>query len=146
MDIQIKYDNGSIVIHLENFMQCQSIAKLKKLLKLIRNSSTPECEVAIWKYIKQEMEEFEVKQAENKRYIVGYSEKITFCQKHLDKNIAIGGRFKKSDKAWDYWNQCVKEARQELKDMKALMRSRELDHDRNIRMQEFYKRALENIT
>ena len=146
MDIQIKYDNGFIVIHLENFMQCQSIAKFKKLLKLIRNSSTPECEAAIWKYIRQEMEEFEVKQAENKRYIVGYSEKTVFCQKQLDRNIAIRGRFKKSDKAWDYWNQCVKEARQELKGIKALLRSRELDHDKNIRMQEFYKRVLENIT
>ena len=44
MDLEIRYENGSMTVHLEEFLNIRSIAKVRKLLKLIRSSFTPECE------------------------------------------------------------------------------------------------------
>ncbi len=59
MDLEIKYEHGSMVIHLEKFLDCRSISKVKKLVKIIRNSFTPECEDKIREYVEQEIEQFE---------------------------------------------------------------------------------------
>lgn len=87
MDLEIKYEHGSMVIHLEKFLDCRSISKVKKLVKIIRNSFTPECEDKIREYVEQEIEQFEPKQQENQRYIIGYTEKVKFCQKQLDNAL-----------------------------------------------------------
>lgn len=71
MDIEIRYENGSMTVHLDEFMTCRSISKVRELVKIIRKSSTPECENAIREYIEQEIEQFEPKQKENAKYIVG---------------------------------------------------------------------------
>ena len=47
MDIEIRYENGSMTVHLDEFMTCRSISKVRELVKIIRKSSTPECENAI---------------------------------------------------------------------------------------------------
>lgn len=43
MDLYIKYDNGSMAIHLDAFLDYRSIGKVKKLVKLIQQSYTPGC-------------------------------------------------------------------------------------------------------
>lgn len=50
MDLEIRYENGSMTVHLEEFLSERRIAKVRKLLKVIRSSFTPECE--------QQMKEF----------------------------------------------------------------------------------------
>ena len=50
-DITIKYDHGQMLIHLDNFLSDGKIAKVRKLLKLIRQSYTPECEEQIKEYL-----------------------------------------------------------------------------------------------
>lgn len=35
-DITIKYDHGQMLIHLEEFLSCRSISKVRKLIKLIK--------------------------------------------------------------------------------------------------------------
>lgn len=96
MDLEIKYEHGSMVIHLEKFLDCRSISKVKKLVKIIRNSFTPECEDKIREYVEQEIEQFEPKQQENQRYIIGYTEKVKFCQKQLDNALHNRNQYKKS--------------------------------------------------
>ena len=41
-DITIKYDHGQMLIHLEEFLLCRSISKVRKLIKLINRSDNPE--------------------------------------------------------------------------------------------------------
>lgn len=52
-DITIKYDHGQMLIHLDRFLSDGKITKVRKLLKLIRQSYTPECEEQIKEYIQQ---------------------------------------------------------------------------------------------
>ena len=51
MDLEIRYENGSMTVHLEEFLNIRSIAKVRKLLKLIRSSFTPECEQQIKEFV-----------------------------------------------------------------------------------------------
>lgn len=89
MDLEIKYEHGSMVIHLENFLDCRNISKVKKLVK-IKNSFTPECEDKIREYVEQ--------------------------------------------------------FRQEMREIKVLLRSWQSVSDKNIRIKEFYKKVLQIIT
>ena len=50
-DITIKYDHGQMLIHLDNFLSDRKISEVRKLIKLIRQSYTPECEEQIKEYI-----------------------------------------------------------------------------------------------
>ena len=71
MDLEIRYENGSMTVHLEEFLNIRSIAKVRKLLKLIRSSFTPECEQQIKEFVQDWIEQFEQKQLETERYITG---------------------------------------------------------------------------
>lgn len=122
MDLEIRYENGSMTVHLEEFLSCRSIAKVKKLLKLIRISFTPECEQQMKEFILNWIEQFEQKQLENEQYITGYTEKVEFCQKQLDNALYNRNQYKKST---------------------PLHKS---DFDKNIRNKEFYKKVLQIIT
>ena len=146
MDLKIKYENGSITVHLENFLNCHSISKVKKLVKIIRSSFTPECEGTIREYIEQEIEQFEPRQREISKYIIGYTEKVKFCQAQLGNCTANRDKYKRNSDGWKHYNNHVKQFRQELKEMQSSLRSRQSEYDRNIRNKDFYKKALEIIT
>jgi len=146
MDLKIKYENGSMTVHLENFLNCHNISKVKKLVKIIRSSFTPECEGIIREYIEQEIEQFEPRQREISKYIIGYTGKVKFCQTQLDNCTANRDRYKRNSDGWKHYNNHVKQFRQELKEIKSLLRSRQSEYDRNIRDKDFYKKVLEIIT
>jgi hypothetical protein len=146
MDLEIKYENGQMTVHLEEFLDCRNITKVKKLLKVIRNSFTPECEDKIREYIEQETEQYESTQKEHARYIVGYTEKVKFCQKQLDNCLANRDKYKRKSDGWKHYHEFVKQYRQELRELKALLYSRQSCFDKNVRKMEFYKKVLENIT
>lgn len=146
MDLIINYENGSMVIHLENFLNCHNISKVKKLVKIIRSSFTPECEGTIREYIEQEIEQFEPKQKELSKYIVGYAGKVKFCQTQLDNYTAYRNKYKRNSEGWKHYNYHVKRFRQELKEIRASLHSNQSDYDKNIRNKDFYRKVLEIIT
>lgn len=146
MDLKIKYENGSMIIHLENFLNCHSISKVKKLVKIIRGSFTPEYENMFRKYVEQEIERFEPRQREISRHIIGYERKVKFCQTRLDRCTASRDRYKRNSDGWKHYNSQVKEFRQELKEMQSSLRSRQSEYDKNIKNKDFYKKVLEIIT
>lgn len=151
MDLEIRYENGLMTVHLEEFLSCRSISKVKKLLKLIRISFTPECEQQMKEFILNWIERFEQKQLENEQYITGYTEKVKFCQKQLDNALYNRNQYKKStplhkSDGWEHYNAYVKQFRQEMQEIKALLRFRQSDFDKNIRNKEFYKKVLQIIT
>ena len=78
MDLEIRYENGSMTVHLEEFLNIRSIAKVRKLLKLIRSSFTPECEQQIKEFVQEQAEQFEQVQKEHSIYIEGYTQKIRY--------------------------------------------------------------------
>lgn len=150
MDLEIRYEGGLMTVHLEEFLSCRSITKVRKLLKVIRSSFTPECEQQMKGFILNWLEQFEQKQLKNERYITGYEEKVKFCQRQLDNALYNRNQYKKStplhkSDGWEHYNEDVKRLRQELREIKAMLRSWRHDFDNNARNKEFYKTVLENI-
>lgn len=146
MDLEIKYASGSMTVHLENFLNCRSISKVNKLIRIIRTSFTPECEDRIREYVEQEIEQFEPKQQANSKYIVGYTEKVKFCQAQLNSCTVNRDRYKRNSNGWKHYNQFVKQFRQELKEIKSSLRSRRSDYATNIRNRDFYRKVLKIIS
>mgnify|MGYP003171861256 CR=1 FL=1 len=69
MDLEIRYENGSMTVHLEEFLSERRIAKVRKLLKVIRSSFTPECEQQMKEFIQEQTEQTEQVQKEHSIYI-----------------------------------------------------------------------------
>lgn len=174
MDLEIRYENGSMTVHLEEFLNIRSIAKVRKLLKLIRSSFTPECEQQIKEFVQEQAEQFEQVQKEHSIYIEGYTQKIRYAEQqirqtqHIISQIQTGVKnsqllrdsHRKNTKVWKNRNADVKKYRErlkeprntlkgqkeELKELKTLLRSYQSRYNSNIRNKDFYKKVLENIT
>ena len=146
MDLEIKYEHGSMTIHLEEFLNCRSISKVRKLVKIIRSSYTPECEQQIKEFLQEWVEQYELRQKENSLYITGYEQKVKYCEQQLNKAVYVRDNMKRNSKQWKHYNETVKEFRKELAELKRLLSSRRSDHNKNIRNKDFYKKVLENIT
>ena len=146
MDIYVKWYTGSMVIHLENFMECRSISKVKKLVNIIRGSCTPECEEQIREFVEQELEQYEPRQKETAKYIVGYTEKVRFCERQLANCISSRDRFKRKSDGWEHYNSHVNAFRDELKELKAALRTYQKQYNQGVKNHEFYKKVLEIIT
>lgn len=174
MDLEIRYEHGSMTVHLEEFLSMRSISKVRKLLKIIRCSYTPECEQQLKEFVQEQIEQCEPKQQENQKYIIEYRQKAAFAEQqvkrtqleierltmNLKKYQVLRDSHRKNTKIWKNCNtdvkkqrEMLKEPRKRLKEQKAelqhfknVLRSRQYDFDKNIRNKEFYKKVLKIIT
>ena len=96
-DITIKYDHGQMLIHLDNFLSDRKISEVRKLIKLIRQSYTPECEEQIKEYI-----QCGVKELDNI---------IMITEKRIDRNEAEVKDAEKDLKTWLYFRSLHKKGR-----------------------------------
>ena len=122
MDLEIRYENGSMTVHLEEFLNIRSITKVRKLLKLIRSSFNPECEQQIKEFVQKQVEQFEQVQKEHSIYIEGYAQKIRYAEQqiretqHIISQIQTGVKnsqllrdsHRKNTKVWKNRNADVK--------------------------------------
>lgn len=122
MDLEIRYENGSMTVHLEEFLNIRSITKVRKLLKLIRSSFNPECEQQIKEFVQEQTEQFEQVQKEHSIYIEGYTQKVKYAEqqirqtKHCISQIQTGVKnsqllrdsHRKNTKVWKDRNADVK--------------------------------------
>lgn len=122
MDLEIRYENGSMTVHLEEFLSERRIAKVRKLLKVIRSSFTPECEQQMKEFIQEQTEQFEQVQKEHSIYIEGYTQKVKYAE------------------------QQIMQTNEELRNLKNLLWQRQKAFDGNVRNKEFYKKVMQEIT
>ena len=136
MDLEIRYENGSMTVHLEEFLNIRSIAKVRKLLKLIRSSFTPECEQQIKEFVQEQTEQFEQVQKEHSIYIEGYTQKVKYAEqqirqtKHRISQIQTGVKnsqllrdsHRKNTKVWKDRNADVKKYRERLKEPRTTLK------------------------
>lgn len=174
MDLEIRYENGSMTVHLEEFFSERRIAKVRKLLKVIRSSFTPECEQQMKEFIQEQTEQFEQVQKEHSIYIEGYTQKVKYAEqqirqtKHRISQIQTGVKnsqllrdsHRKNTKVWKDRNADVKKYREhlkepratlkeqneELRNLKTLLWQRQKAFDCNVRTKEFYKKVMQEIT
>lgn len=146
MDLYIKYDNGSMAIHLDAFLDYRSIGKVKKLVKLIQQSYTPDALDDLKEFVKQEIEQFELRMKEDTNYYVGYKSKLKFNEQQLEKCMHYRDWYKHSEDEWKHYNELVKEFRQEIKETKLQMKQRKSDFDTCVKNKAFCEKVLETIS
>lgn len=123
MDLQIKYKNGSMTVHLKEFLGMRKITKVRKLVKLIKESYTPEELGKIQEYFEQFNETYAILQKATQQEIAGYSSKVRFCEKQITRCIAIRDSYKKQSENWVTFNDNLKEHRKELKSIQCCLRN-----------------------
>lgn len=146
MDLYIKYDNGSMAIHLDAFLDYRSISKVKKLVKVIQQSYTPDAFDDLKEFVKQGIKQFEPRMKEDANYYAGYKPKLKFNEQNLEKCLNNRNKYKRGTDGWEHYNKLVKEFRQEIKETKLQMKQRKSDFDTCVKNKAFYEKVLETIS
>lgn len=130
-DITIKYDHGQMLIHLEEFLSCRSISKVRKLIKLINRSDNPDIVNQIKDHIQYRIDrnKAEVKDAEM----------------NMQHWLYLRSQHKKGSNGYKHYMTNVKESRDTLKEKKADLRSAEKEYKDSIRDKEFFSKLLSEV-
>lgn len=139
-DITIKYDHGQMLIHLEEFLSCRSISKVRKLIKLINRSDNHDIVNQIKDHIQYRME--------------GLDNITMITENRIDRNKAevnvqhwlyLRSQHKKGSNGYKHYMTNVKESRDTLKEKKADLRSAEKEYKDSIRDKEFFSKLLSEV-
>lgn len=152
-DITIKYEHGSMVVHLDNFLSDGKIAKVRKLLKLIRQSYTPECEEQIKEYLQcvVDKDKFHNNQMTLAGKITNIESNIYILEKRLKAATLNRNAFKKStpirkNEDWEKWNERVNDCRESLKESKKLLAVVNREYKQNIKNRAFFKKVMQEFS
>lgn len=152
-DITIKYYHGQMLIHLDSFLSDGKIAKVRKLLKLIRQSYTPECEEQIKEYIQcvTDKDKFHNNQVVLAGRITDIESNIYLLENRLKVATINRNRFKKStpihkNEDWERWNKQVNECRELLKESKKVLTEVNREYKQNIKNMVFYKKVMQEFS
>ena len=152
-DITIKYDHGQMLIHLDNFLSDGKIAKVRKLLKLIRQSYTPECEEQIKEYLQcvVDKDKFHNNQMKLAGKITNIESNIYILEKRLKAATINRNAFKKStpirkNEDWEKWNEQVNDCRESLKESKKLLAVVNREYKQNIKNRAFFKKVMQEFS
>lgn len=153
-DIEIKYEHGSMVVHLENFLSDGKITKVRKLLKVIRQSYTPECEDQIKEFVMQRVtnkEQFHSDQVALAGKITNIESNIDQLERRLKGATLNRNAFKKStpirkNEDWEKWNERVNDCRESLKESKKLLAVVNREYKQNIKNRAFFKKVMQEFS
>lgn len=128
-DLRIKYEHGEMVIHLEEFLSWRSIAKVRKLLKIIKGSDTPEQEEIFKERIKEllsgmvdEKKAYANKAVEWGTRVAEEKLELEKMQQELERVTAYRDGYKKNSLPWKNLNEQVKKVKSQLKHQKEKIR------------------------
>lgn len=144
-DITIKYDHGQMLIHLDNFLSDRKISEVRKLIKLIRQSYTPECEEQIKEYIQCGVKELDNIIMITEKRIDRNEAEVKDAEKDLKTWLYFRSLHKKGSDGYKHYMMKVKEGRDMLKDKKADLRSAEKEYEDSIRNKKFFSKLLSGV-
>lgn len=143
-DITIKYDHGQMLIHLDRFLSDGKITKVRKLLKLIRQSYTPECGVT-------DKDKFHNSQVALAGKITNIESNIYILENRLKAATFNRNMLKKStpihkNEEWEKWNEQVKDCRKSLRESKILLTVVNQEYKQNIKNRVFYQKVMQEFS
>lgn len=144
-DLIIKYDHGQMLIHLEEFLSCRKIAKVRKLLKLIERSETPELTEQIQSHIEQKLKELDDIGKISADLYMKYKEKTKQVEQEVNQCVYWRSQHKKNSIGWVHYNDQVKENRERLREVKTSMRNSKKDFDDTVRDKKFFEKLLSEV-
>lgn len=146
----IKYGNGSstgeMKIVVQSFMEEQTVAKIKKLLNIIRTSYDPDAEQVIADFCKQWLSQYEIEQKVLANNHVDAKEKARQIEIDIVYNQRARERYKKNTKPYKEYTELLKIKRKALSDVNKAARSSLTDFNRNQKVKEKYEKVLEIIS
>lgn len=148
MDLTIKYDRGSMVVHLEQFLGIRSTAKVKKLVKVIQASSTPDCLEQLQRFVEDQITPEAQYQADLKataNMAVDARTREKEQAEVLEKAVAERKRYKKKSPPYEEWNKKVKQYRENVNHSRQCYRSSIQKFNRMQKEREFFRKVLEII-
>lgn len=144
-DLIIKYDHGQMLIHLEEFLSCRKIAKVRKLLKLIERSETPELTEQIQSHIEQKLKGLDDIGKISANLYMKYKEKTKQVEQEVNQCVYWRSQHKKNSTGWVHYNDQVKENRERLREVKTSMRNSKKDFDDTVRDKKFFEKLLSEV-
>ena len=146
--IFIKYENGEMWINLEEFLCCsynRSISKVRKLVKIINNSYTPEVIEDMKKFIEQRMNITDTIIETAREHCLVFNDEVKKYEKRLDSVVAHRANYKRNTDGWKYYNKQVKEVRENLRTAKVNMRVAKGQFNDTVRMKNFFIKLLSEV-
>ena len=144
-DLIIKYDHGQMLIHLEEFLSCRKIAKVRKLLKLIERSETPELTEQIQKHIEQKLKGLDDIAKTWATIHVRCKEVVKQTEHELSRWVQLRSGYKKNSDGYKHYHENVKNSRKELKKVKEKMRNSKKEFDDTMRDRIFFEKLLSEV-
>lgn len=144
-DLTIRYDNGQMIIHLEEFFACRNISKVRKLLKIIARSNTPEMTEQIHSHIEHRIKGLDDIGKISANQYVKFVETVKQVEQEVNRLVQLRSRYKKKSNGWTYYNDRVKESREQLREVKASMRNSKKEFDDTIRDRTFFEKLLSEV-
>lgn len=149
-DIKIEWSNGEMVVHVESFLSCRSIAKVRKLFKIMNRvqSCTPdpeEVEKELCDYIKKKLSTVNSTYCKLITRYEEYQKQIPVKTWGLNELVAGRSRYKKSSEEYKMYSEQIKKMREDLKTLKQRERYT-LQEVKNLeRNKKFYYTVLEEF-
>ena len=144
-DLIIKYDHGQMLIHLEEFLSCRKIAKVRKLLKLIERSETPELTEQIQSHIEQKLKGLDDIAKTWATIHVRCKEEAKQTEHELNRWVQLRSGYKKNSEGYKHYHENVKNSREELKKAKEKMRNSKKEFDDTMRDRTFFEKLLSEV-
>ena len=144
-DLTIRYGNGQMIIHLEEFLACRNISKVRKLLKIIARSDTPKMTEQIQSHIEHRIKGLDDVGKISANQYVKYKEEVKQVEQEVDRLVQLRSRYKKKSDGWAHYNDRVKESRERLREVKASMRNSKKEFDDTIRDKKFFEKLLSEV-
>lgn len=144
-DLTIRYDNGQMIIHLEEFLACRNISKVRKLLKIIARSDTPEMTEQIQSHIEHRIKWLDDVGKIYANQYVKFVETVKQVEQEVNRLVQLRSRYKKKSDEWTHYNDRVKESRERLREVKTSMRNSKKEFDDTIRDKKFFEKLLSEV-
>lgn len=151
LDFKGKWDSYHMIVDLTKLMETRSMTRMRKLVKYIRESDTPEELTKISDWIQDFLGSYESDQRDRKRLIDSYVKKVKFFEIELNRDIHLRDNlqhyiaFRKVNPDYAEVNERVKAVRGELKRTKEQIRYAERGYNRCERMKDFVRKVSEVV-
>lgn len=135
-------------INLEEFLCCscnRSISKVRKLVKIINNSYTPEVIEDMKKFIEQRINTTDTIIETAREHCLVFDDEVKKYEKRLDSVVAHRANYKRNTDGWKYYNKQVKEVRENLRTAKVNMRAAKSQFNDTVRMKNFFIKLLSGV-
>lgn len=144
-DITIKYDHGQMLIHLEEFLSCRNISKVRKLIKLINQSDDPDIVNQIKDHVQYRMKGLDdiAMIAENR--IDRNKAEVKDAEMNVQHWLYLRSQHKKGSNGYKHYMTNVKESRDILKEKKGRFEISRKEYKDSIRDKEFFSKLLSEV-